>query len=75
MTLNERLNKCFQLLFSTMELPKDDFKREDISEWDSMKQIELMVTIEEEFDIRLDPEKFSEADSYVKILKYIEECN
>ena len=50
----ERLNKVFQEVFDdeTIEV-NDDTTSEDIDDWDSFEQINLIVAVEEEFSIKI----------------------
>lgn len=50
----ERLNKVFQEVFDdeTIEV-NDDTTSEDIDDWDSFEHINLIVTVEEEFSIKI----------------------
>ncbi|WP_413561337.1 acyl carrier protein [Bdellovibrio sp. HCB209] len=57
--MRDKITKC---LSTALEVKLDNVKFEDItaenfSEWDSLKQIEIVVLLEEEFDVR-----FSEED-------------
>lgn len=45
---------------------------DDIEEWDSFEQINLIAAIEEEFEIRFLLEDISELKSVGKIVEYIE---
>lgn len=50
----ERLNKVFQEVFDdeTIEV-NDDTTSEDIDDWDSFEHINLIVSVEEEFSIKI----------------------
>jgi len=53
MISNERLEKVFRVVFDDPALQiRDEYKADDIPGWDSLRHINLIVSIEEEFDIR-----------------------
>lgn len=43
-----------------------------VSEWDSMAQLEIIVTLEEEFGIKIPEDKIPEMTSIKKILEVID---
>ena len=61
-----------------LEIPKyvleDDsidtcVSQENCSNWDSLKQLNLMVELESEFDISIEPEVMHKMTSYVSIIE------
>ena len=51
--LEERLRKVFREIFSQPRLEiSDDMSAEDISDWDSLKHIQLIVAVEKEFGFK-----------------------
>jgi len=43
--------------------------QENCSNWDSLKQLNLMVELESEFDISIEPEVMHKMTSYVSIIE------
>lgn len=57
MTNLEKLNGIFCEVFSVGEEVLDDnFKKENVEGWDSVRQLSLTTMVEDEFDIMLDTE-------------------
>lgn len=48
-------------------------KAEDMGAWDSLAHVNLMMTIEQTFDLMLDVEDFQKLVSVSAILEYLEE--
>ena len=68
-------NRLKKILASLLDL-KDEIIDEKISAetidgWDSLKQMNIIVAIEEEFDILFDEEESILANSYVALLEQI----
>jgi acyl carrier protein len=64
-----RIEKIFKKLFDISNL--SDFNRQDYSEWDSLKHIELILELEDEFFIELNDSQGTEIkdfDSCVKVI-------
>lgn len=64
-----------QILNCDINLIGDDSSPENLPEWDSLKMIELIVLIEQEFQIQLTQEdliKFTSVGNIKKILKSYE---
>ena len=51
----------------------DDFSADNEEMWDSMKHIEIIMTLEEEFDISFDPEDIPQLKSLSKIIEKVKE--
>ncbi len=65
MTNLEKLNNIFCEMFgATVDELNSDFDREHVANWDSVHQVGLSSTIEDEFDIMLDPEDIIALTSY-----------
>lgn len=66
MTNLEKLNELFCSVFGVDPSKlTDDFKRENVENWDSVRQLSLTNGIEDAFDIMLDPEDIIACTSYV----------
>lgn len=48
-------------------------KDEDLAAWDSLGHVNLMMTLEQTFDIFLDVEDFSKLNSVPAIIEYLRE--
>ena len=46
---------------------------EDIAAWDSLGHVNLMIALEQSFDIYLDVEDFPELTSVTAIMKYLQD--
>lgn len=76
MTLFDKLR---DIMSSTLSLPASAIKEtstmEDIEEWDSLGHVNIMVALEQAFDLYMDVEDFAELDSVPAILGYLEAEN
>ncbi len=65
MTNLEKLNEIFCEVFSVEETAlNSEFDNKSIEGWDSVRQLSLTSSVEDEFDIMLDPEDILEFISY-----------
>lgn len=65
MTNLEKLNKIFCEVFSVEESAlNNEFDKCNVESWDSVRQLSLTSSIEDEFDIMLDVEDILEFTSY-----------
>ena len=65
MTNLEKLNKIFCEVFSVDESAlNDSFNNCSVEGWDSVRQLSLTSSVEDEFDIMLDAEDILEFNSY-----------
>ena len=65
MTNLEKLNKIFCEVFSVeVSALNSDFDKCSVEGWDSVRQLSLTSSIEDEFDIMLDAEDILEFTSY-----------
>ena len=65
MTNIEKLNIIFCEVFSVEDSDlNSDFDNKSVEGWDSVRQLSLTSSIEDEFDIMLDPEDILEFTSY-----------
>jgi acyl carrier protein len=61
----EKLNKIFCDIFSVEESAlNSDFNKDSVEEWDSIRQLSLSASVEDEFDIMLDAEDILDFTSY-----------
>ncbi len=65
MTNIEKYNNIFMDVFQVEESRLDtSFTKDNVEGWDSVKQLSLTSTIEDEFDLLLDPEDIIGFTSY-----------
>lgn len=65
MTNLEKLNKIFCEVFSVDETAlNSEFNKDNVEGWDSVRQLSLTASIEDEFDIMFDAEDILEFTSY-----------
>lgn len=61
----EEYNNIFAEVFGvTPEQLGDNFSKENIDEWDSVHQLNIIALMEERFDLMLDPEDIMACTSY-----------
>jgi acyl carrier protein len=72
--LKDRLIIILSEVFPNSILPDniDDLKIEDLSDWDSLGNFNLLLAVEEEFSIRFSLDNFSEVKSVKQIVDVIE---
>jgi len=74
MSIFEQLQNAIAL---TLKVPASKItettKDEDLAAWDSLGQVNLMMTLEQTFDIFLDVEDFSKLNSVPAIIAYLKE--
>jgi acyl carrier protein len=60
-----KYNNIFSEIFSTnVEMLNDEFKKENVDNWDSITQLSLVDQIEEEFNVMFEPEEIIGLTSY-----------
>ena len=65
MTNLEKLNNIFCEVFSVeATVLNDEFDKNSVEGWDSVRQLSLTSSVEDEFDIMLDAEDILEFTSY-----------
>lgn len=65
MTNLEKLNKIFCEVFSVTEtVLNSGFNKDAVEGWDSVRQLSLSSSVEDEFDIMLDAEDILDFTSY-----------
>lgn len=66
--IKEILARVFDIEMSTIS---DNATQKDISKWDSLQHLNLIVEIEDIYSISIDPEDISEMISIEKIIEVI----
>ena len=67
----EKLNNIFKEIFSVDDAALADLNKDNVDGWDSVHQLSLTSTIEDEFDIMLDAEDIIEFTSYENAKKIL----
>lgn len=67
--------KVLEILKNVFELDSVDAtcSQETCEKWDSMGQLNLVVELESEFDVTLEPEEIGEMKSYKDIVQLLKE--
>ena len=65
--------KVLEILKSVFELDSVDTScsQENCEKWDSMGQLNLVVELESEFDVTLEPEQIAEMTSFEKVIQIL----
>jgi acyl carrier protein len=72
MTNLEKLNKIFCEVFSVEESAlNSEFDKCNVEGWDSVRQLSLTSSVEDEYDIMLDAEDILEFTSYDNVKKVL----
>ena len=72
--IDNRLKNIFAILFNlSAEKIEKNFSQENTRNWDSLKHMNFIVAIEEEFKIEFDDDEAFEMTSYEKIISVIKE--
>jgi acyl carrier protein len=68
-----------QIISNIMNIPitkiSVDSSSESVEQWESMKHIQLILALEEEFDVQFDDEQIAELQSVSLIVAAIEKAN
>ena len=51
---------------------QDDASQKTVSEWDSLQHLNLMVELEDKFDVSFEPEEIGDMSTLAKIVETIE---
>jgi hypothetical protein len=72
-SVTEKLNRCFAATFPTLDPGKYALcSAENLSEWDSIRQLTLLTVIGEEFGREIDFEEFEDATSYAALVRILQ---
>jgi acyl carrier protein len=72
--MNEIEKEIFDIVIELLEIESvaiDQLTREQYASWDSLKHLEIIMTIEEEFDIRFTPGEIADIQSAKEIASLI----
>jgi acyl carrier protein len=69
--------KIQSIVATTLKVPPDKITREtsdnDLAAWDSLAHVNLMMTLEQTFNLSLEVEDFGRLTSVAAMLKYLKE--
>lgn len=69
-------DRVLQVISNVLNVPRDklsiDSSPESIEQWESMKHINLVLAIEEEFDVQFDDEQIAELQSVKSIITAVD---
>ena len=72
MNIQERVSGCFKEVLGLSPIDMEsDITPDDVSEWDSLVHVTLLMAIEEDLDVEFASYDLEELGSYKKIVKYI----
>lgn len=70
--MNEKVKSIMANVFRTgIENITDDLKQKDVTFWDSLRHLNLIVELEEKFEISFEPEEISEMTTFKMVIFYI----
>lgn len=65
-------DKILEILKNVLEMDVDtSCSQDNCDAWDSMKQLDLVVELESEFDISLEPEEIGEMKSFQDVVSLV----
>lgn len=73
MTIEERVAYILSKLLKQEIYPQTSIKKEDNENWDSITHIEIIVSIEEAFNIKIKPEDIPHLTSMSSIVEKVRE--
>jgi acyl carrier protein len=53
----------------------EDTSQKNLSEWDSLRHLNLIVALEDEFDVNLEPEQISIMTSFASVIEELRKSN
>ncbi len=70
--MEDRIKKVMGSVFNVdIDLIKDNSSPDNIENWDSLKHMNLIIALEEEFEIEFDDEEIVDSMNYALILNII----
>ncbi len=71
--------QVIQIVAENLNLSESDINEnsstENIEVWDSMAQVNLVMSLEQAFDLELDPEDFMKLNSVKSIVTYLDQAS
>lgn len=68
--MEEKVKDILKMLFE-LETVDEDCSQKTCEKWDSMGQLNLVIELETEFDVTLEPEEIGEMTSYADIVRIL----
>ena len=72
--INSRIQDILTDVLKLENLPSNA-SQENIAEWDSMAYLNILVKLEEEFDLEINQDNINNFDSITNIMNEINRCN
>jgi acyl carrier protein len=70
--MNDKVKSIMANVFRTdIENITDEMKQKDVNFWDSLRHLNLIVELEEEFEISFEPEEIAEMITFKKVIFFI----
>ena len=71
--MEQKIAEILSTLFGKKILPNENFSMETEQEWDSMKHIEIIMTLEDELNVSFDPRDIPQITSLKKIIAKVQD--
>lgn len=71
MSIDERIEQVFRDVFSLSERPADDASPSTVDTWDSLRHMNLIVALEDEFGIGFDDDDLDHLVTYAGIRRVV----
>jgi len=70
--MNDKVKSIMAKVFRTdIKNITEDLNQKDVVFWDSLRHLNLIVELEEKFDVSFEPEEISEMVTFKKVIYYI----
>jgi acyl carrier protein len=70
--MNDEVKQIMATVFRTDIVNiTDDLQQKSVTFWDSLRHLNLIVELEEKYDVSFEPEEISEMTSYEKVIYYL----
>jgi acyl carrier protein len=70
--MNDKVKLIMANVFRTdIENITDDLKQKDVTFWDSLRHLNLIVELEEKFEISFEPEEIAEMTTFKMVIFHI----
>ena len=64
--MKERIKQVMQRTFSIPEIA-EDISQKNCEKWDSLRHLNLIVDLESEFDVSIEPEEIAEMKTFLDV--------
>jgi acyl carrier protein len=70
--INKKLTQIFQDIFPNIEKKLiSEMKQDELTQWDSLQHLRLIMSIEDEFKIKISTETINKLQSFKKIENFL----